>query len=137
MYPSPVERRDAHLMHRALNGHIPDIHVHDVRFNAALNHGIRQHDAFGSEDLHQGFGNDAAAVIASGRAAVLERAGLEDVDLDVEVYGLGHFEQEVREKRARRPAPDDGDSRTILQGQSTLFRVGQIGKRVQYRGFRR
>jgi hypothetical protein len=49
-------------------------------------------------------------MVASGRSATLERPGLEDIHMDIEIDRGRHLEQEKREKRTGGTASDDGDS---------------------------
>ena len=69
---SAIQRGNALLTGRALNGHIAHVHMNNVRFNAPLYYSSRQIDALGRQDLHQGFRNDSTAMIAPGRAATVE-----------------------------------------------------------------
>jgi hypothetical protein len=70
------------------------VHVHDVRFDTSLHNLRGQADALGGQNLHQGLGDHPTTMVAPGRSATLERPGLEDIHMDIEIDGGRHFKQE-------------------------------------------
>ncbi len=72
---SSVQRRDARLLRRALNGDAADVHVHHVGLDAPLHDFGREVDPLSSENLHQRLGNDAAAMVAAGGSTAREETG--------------------------------------------------------------
>jgi hypothetical protein len=60
-------------------------------------------------------------VIAAGRSAVFESTGFVDIYRNIEIYGFGHFQEKVREKRTRWPAAYHGDPGTFPQGELPFF----------------
>ena len=118
---APVHGRDPLFVKRGLDADVPCVGVHDVGIDATLHHGGRQVDAVGGQDLHQRFGDDAAAVVAAHRAEAAEILGLEHVDLYFQADSFGHVHEEVAEKGACRACADHRDARTVFQLQIRLF----------------
>ena len=76
-----VDRGNTLLRQWRGNFDVADIHVQRVRLDAALHDAVRKVDALGREALDKRFRHDAAAVIASGRAAMAELPRLVQVDV--------------------------------------------------------
>jgi len=109
---------------------IADIHVQHVGFDSPPHDRRRQVDAFGREQLHQRFGNDAAAVVAARGTLVGEVARFVDVHRDIQIDRRGQAQQEMGEERSCRPAADHADARAIGQREARRFATREVSREV-------
>ncbi len=91
-----------------------DIHMERVGFNASLDDSGRQVDSLSGKDLHQRFGDNPTAHVASGWGRMGEVTGFKNIHLNIDADPKSHIEKKICKKRTRRTASDNRDLRILV-----------------------